>query len=67
MNDIQMQNVAIEELASVDGGGSFWGSLLIAEGTFLTCVAGGGWAGGPVGISLCGVGGVIMGGVAAAS
>jgi hypothetical protein len=67
MNDIQMQNVAIEELESVEGGGSLWGTILIGEGTFISCVAGGGWAGGLVGIGLCGVGAVIMEAVVAST
>jgi len=62
MNNIDMQSVSVEEMEFADGGGSAAGALLIGEGTLIACVAGGGWAFGPWGISACGVAGLLAAG-----
>jgi hypothetical protein len=67
MNDINMMEVSTGEMEQVEGGGNWFGALLIVDGTAMTCMFGGGLALGPWGIAGCAVAGAAAGVVALAS
>ena len=56
-----MTSITLEEMETTDGGGYWFAALLIADGTTMGCMFGGGVALGGVGVGICTIAGAAAG------